>query len=140
VVVIATALAFVAWFAAFRHLRTGSVGLIGLLNPVTGLLLGTIVAAEPITAVQLGGVALVFAGILAGRAPKNVGGALRDTGAAGDQRLEHEFGLVDLEARPSVAVLEESDQFAVGTAHDTKAADVTQTRHGRPIGAASRSV
>ena len=39
---IATALAFAAWFAGLRHLEAGTVGLIGLLNPVTGVLLGTL--------------------------------------------------------------------------------------------------
>ena len=41
---VATALAFAAWFAGLRHLSAGTVGLIGLLNPVTGVLLGQPVA------------------------------------------------------------------------------------------------
>ena len=32
--------AFVAWFAGLKHLEAGTVGLIGLLNPVTGVLVG----------------------------------------------------------------------------------------------------
>ena len=35
VTLIATALAFVAWFTGLRHLPAGTVGLIGLLNPLT---------------------------------------------------------------------------------------------------------
>nr|WP_083976013.1 EamA family transporter [Herbidospora sakaeratensis] len=65
--VVATALAFTAWFAGLRRLPAGTVGLIGLLNPVTGVVVGTLVAAETLTPVQVGGLALTFAGILLGR-------------------------------------------------------------------------
>jgi probable blue pigment (indigoidine) exporter len=64
VTVIATAVAFAAWFAGLRHLDAGTVGLVGLLNPVTGVLLGTAVAAEALGVRQLFGLALVLAGIL----------------------------------------------------------------------------
>ncbi|MEV0732564.1 EamA family transporter [Polymorphospora sp. NPDC050346] len=67
VTVIATALAFVAWFAGLRHLSAAAVGLIGLLNPVTGVLLGTLLAAETLTARQAGGIALVLVGIVLGQ-------------------------------------------------------------------------
>jgi probable blue pigment (indigoidine) exporter len=66
VTVVATALAFAAWFAGLRHLNAGTVGLIGLLNPVTGVLLGTTVAAEALTAQQTAGLILVLIGILLG--------------------------------------------------------------------------
>lgn len=64
---IATALAFVAWFTGLRHLPAGTVGLIGLLNPVTGVLLGTAVAGETLTAQQVGGLVLVLTGVVLGR-------------------------------------------------------------------------
>lgn len=64
VTVIATALAFAAWFAGLRHLDAGTVGLVGLLNPVTGVLLGTVIAAEALSLQQVCGLALVLAGIL----------------------------------------------------------------------------
>ncbi|UQI49364.1 EamA family transporter [Streptomyces sp. HU2014] len=67
VTLVATALAFAAWFAGLRHLPAGTVGLIGLLNPVTGVLLGTVVAAEVLTFRQLCGLALVLAGVTLGR-------------------------------------------------------------------------
>jgi probable blue pigment (indigoidine) exporter len=67
VAVIATALAFVAWFTGLRHLDAGTVGLVGLLNPVTGVVLGTLVAAEALTVRQLCGMALVLIAILLGR-------------------------------------------------------------------------
>ncbi|GAB2934550.1 EamA family transporter [Streptomyces heilongjiangensis] len=64
---VATALAFLAWFAGLRHLSAGTVGLIGLLNPVTGVLLGTTLAAEALTGRQGLGMGLVLIGILLGR-------------------------------------------------------------------------
>ncbi len=60
---IATALGFVCWFTGFRHLRAGIVGVIGLLNPVTGVALGVAVGGEVLTGFQLLGVGLVVASI-----------------------------------------------------------------------------
>ncbi|MFF3438586.1 EamA family transporter [Streptosporangium sp. NPDC002721] len=67
VTVVATALAFAAWFSGLRRLPAATVGLVGLLNPVTGVLLGTTVAGEALTARQLCGLALVLFGILLGQ-------------------------------------------------------------------------
>ncbi|WP_433159320.1 EamA family transporter [Kribbella sp. CA-247076] len=64
---IATALAFTAWFTGLRHLPAATVGLIGLLNPVTGVLLGTTLSGELLTVPQLAGLALVLAGITLAR-------------------------------------------------------------------------
>lgn len=63
IAVVATALAFVCWFAGLRQLPAGTVGLIGLLNPVTGVLLGVLVGGETLTVPQLVGIALVLAAI-----------------------------------------------------------------------------
>lgn len=68
VTVIATAVAFVAWFGGLSHLPASTVGLVGLLNPVTGVLLGTLLAGELLTGRQALGIALVLGGILVGRA------------------------------------------------------------------------
>ncbi|MFF8694577.1 DMT family transporter [Streptomyces sp. NPDC015144] len=65
--VVATAIAFVAWFAGLRRLPAAAVGLVGLLNPVTGVLLGTAVASETLTPQQLCGLLLVLAGIVLGQ-------------------------------------------------------------------------
>ncbi|MEV0536985.1 EamA family transporter [Kitasatospora sp. NPDC050463] len=73
VTVVATALAFAAWFAGLRHLPAGTVGLIGLLNPLTGVLLGTAVAGEELGPLQAGGLLLVLAGVVLGR-PRGAGG------------------------------------------------------------------
>ncbi|MFD9871628.1 EamA family transporter [Streptomyces niveus] len=64
---VATALAFTAWFTGLRHLSAGTVGLIGLLNPVTGVLLGTLVAGDTLTGRQGAGLVLVFVGIVLGQ-------------------------------------------------------------------------
>ncbi|MEU2021311.1 EamA family transporter [Streptomyces sp. NPDC016469] len=81
VALIATALAFTAWFAGLRHLPAGTVGLLGLLNPVTGVLLGTVIASEALTVQQLGGLALVLAGVVLGRPTGGPGrGKRRDSG------------------------------------------------------------
>jgi probable blue pigment (indigoidine) exporter len=77
VTVVATALAFVAWFGGLRHLPAATVGLIGLLNPVTGVLLGTLLAGELLTWRQLLGMALVLGAILVGRATAPVWPASR---------------------------------------------------------------
>lgn len=79
VALVATALAFAAWFAGLRRLPAGTVGLIGLLNPVTGVLLGTVVAGEVLTGRQLCGLALVLGGVALGRPP----GQGRRAGRAG---------------------------------------------------------
>lgn len=75
VTIVATALAFVAWFTGLRHLPAGTVGLVGLLNPVTGVLLGALLASEPFGARQAVGTALVLAGVLLGqkRRPPRLG-------------------------------------------------------------------
>jgi probable blue pigment (indigoidine) exporter len=64
---VATALAFTAWFTGLRHLSAATVGLIGLLNPVTGVLLGVLVSGEVLTVRQVLGLALVLGGITLSR-------------------------------------------------------------------------
>jgi probable blue pigment (indigoidine) exporter len=62
---VATALAYVTWFSALKHLRGDTVGLIGLLNPVTGVLLGVLVAGDVLGLRQWAGLGLVLVGIAA---------------------------------------------------------------------------
>lgn len=64
---IATALAFATWFTALQHLPAGAVGLVGLLNPVAGVVLGVLIAQESFTAVQLIGMTTVLLGIVLGQ-------------------------------------------------------------------------
>jgi probable blue pigment (indigoidine) exporter len=70
VTVVATAVAFLAWFAGLRHLGPATVGLVGLLNPVTGVLLGALVAGETLTGRQLLGLAIVLVGIAVGQSAR----------------------------------------------------------------------
>jgi probable blue pigment (indigoidine) exporter len=72
VALVATAVAFVVWFAGLARLPAGTVGLVGLLNPVTGVLLGVLVAGERLVVGQFVGLALIAVGILLGR-PAAVG-------------------------------------------------------------------
>ncbi len=65
---VATALAYVAWFSGLRRLSPGAVGVIGLLNPVTGVVLGVAVMGETFGVPQGIGVALVLVGIVLGAA------------------------------------------------------------------------
>ncbi|UYQ78436.1 EamA family transporter [Glutamicibacter sp. JL.03c] len=73
---VATAAAFLAWFSGLRHLPSATVGLLGLLNPVTGVILGTLLAAETLGLQSLGGMAMVLSGVLLGllakRAPARI--------------------------------------------------------------------
>lgn len=64
---IATAVAYLAWFGALAHLPAGSVGLVGLLNPVTGVLLGLALGGETLGGWQWVGLALVLGGLLLGQ-------------------------------------------------------------------------
>jgi probable blue pigment (indigoidine) exporter len=70
VTIVATAIAFAAWFTGLRHLSAATVGLVGLLNPITGVLLGTVVAGEALTLQQLLGLGLVVLAIIAGSRSK----------------------------------------------------------------------
>lgn len=67
IAVVATALAFVCWFTGLRLLPAGTVGLIGLLNPVTGVLLGIAVGGESLGAGQLLGILAVLSAIAVAR-------------------------------------------------------------------------
>ncbi|MEU4769632.1 EamA family transporter [Actinosynnema sp. NPDC023794] len=81
--VVATAVAFVAWFTGLRHLDAGTVGLIGLLNPVTGVVLGLLPAAESLGGHQVLGLLLVLSGVLLGQRA----GAPQGSAAPGPSRV-----------------------------------------------------
>jgi probable blue pigment (indigoidine) exporter len=62
---VSTGLAYVVWFRGLRRLEAGAVAMIGLLNPVAGVVLGVLFAHESFGGVQLLGLALVLVGVLA---------------------------------------------------------------------------
>ncbi|MHA3701056.1 EamA family transporter [Jatrophihabitans sp. YIM 134969] len=64
VTVVATAVAFVCWFSGLSRSSAGSVGLIGLLNPVTGIALGVAFGGETLSGWQLLGAALVLLAVI----------------------------------------------------------------------------
>jgi probable blue pigment (indigoidine) exporter len=87
---VATAVAYVAWFAGLRRLSPGVVGVIGLLNPVTGVVLGVALAGEAFGMPQLTGVVLVLGGIVLGAAPprrraSRAGDSQRTVGTVGSR-------------------------------------------------------
>lgn len=65
--IVATGLAYVVWFHGLQRLEAGTVALIGLLNPVTGAVVGAVLADERFGPLQLVGMALVLTGVLAGQ-------------------------------------------------------------------------
>ena len=75
--VVATGLAFWAWFHGIRTLGV-SVSFLVLLSPVTAILLGVLLAGERLAAIQIVGIVVVFASVAAGqweataRAPANL--------------------------------------------------------------------
>nr|WP_274636608.1 EamA family transporter [Microbacterium bovistercoris] len=71
VILVATVLAYAAWFTGLRHLTGGAVGVIGLLNPVTGVVLGVVLAGERFGPAQAVGLVLVITGVMLGaRTPR----------------------------------------------------------------------
>jgi probable blue pigment (indigoidine) exporter len=82
VALIGTAVAYVAWFAGLRLLPAGTVGIVGLLNPVTGVVLGVAIAGEAFGVTQAIGVGLVLAGIGAGAVAPRRSAAVQRRSAA----------------------------------------------------------
>jgi probable blue pigment (indigoidine) exporter len=66
---IGTAVAYAAWFAGLQRLPAAAVGLVGLLNPVTGVVLGVVLAGEPFGPAQVFGLVLVLGGVVWGVLP-----------------------------------------------------------------------
>ena len=109
---VATALAYWAWFTGLSRLPAATVGIVGLMNPVTGVLVGTLVAGERLGWLQWLGVALVLGGIVIGQArarraelpldggADDVGGELGRLAADDPERrvlLEPRAGVLDVE-------------------------------------------
>ncbi len=72
---VATALAYVVWFTGLQRLPAAAIGAIGLLNPVSGVLLGVAFAGELFGPAQAIGMALVVAGVVIGTRSRRGRGA-----------------------------------------------------------------
>ncbi|GAA1950778.1 EamA family transporter [Nocardioides panacihumi] len=59
--------AYAAWFSALRRLPAAAVSLVGLLNPVTGTVVGVALAGEAFGSTRLIGMVLVLGGALLGQ-------------------------------------------------------------------------
>lgn len=62
-----TVVAYTVWFRGARRLPAAAVSLIGLLNPVAGILIGLAFAGEHLTPISGLGMALVLGGVLLGQ-------------------------------------------------------------------------
>jgi len=99
-----TVVAYIVWFQGLRRLPAAAVSLVGLLNPVTGTVIGIGLAGETLTPMRAAGIGLVLAGVLFGQPA--VIDLLRRTGrrSAGEpaqvpagalERLPHEAAVLD---------------------------------------------
>lgn len=75
---VGTALAYTCWFYGLTRMPAGAVSLVGLLNPVTGTVLGVVVAGELFGPAQAVGVALVLGGVLVGQQRRRPTAAVPD--------------------------------------------------------------
>ncbi|MFG3253357.1 EamA family transporter [Streptomyces sp. NPDC048172] len=64
---IGTALAYALWFRGIERLPASSLSFLGLTNPITATLAGLIFLGQTLTPWQLGGLALVVAGVVLGQ-------------------------------------------------------------------------
>ena len=72
IVFFASILAYICWFTGVTNLPASTVSIIGLLNPLTGLILGVALAGEILTPLQVLGALAILGGIYTGvRAPRS---------------------------------------------------------------------
>jgi len=81
-----TLVASVVWFRGLRQLPAGAVSLVGLLNPVSGTIIGVVLAGETFGGSQALGLLMVLAGIVAGQ-PAVIDRLRRRRSADGDADL-----------------------------------------------------
>lgn len=79
---VATALAYVTWFTAIRRIGPATVGLVGLLNPVTGVLLGVVGASEVLAGRQIAGLVLTLGAVVLGLARNRPDGSRGSRGGS----------------------------------------------------------
>jgi len=88
---IGTALAYVAWMSGLKRMPAGAVALIGLINPVTGTLIGVALAHESFGLSQAVGMMLVLVGVLGGQPAARDWLATRRQNAAGAEPADREL-------------------------------------------------
>lgn len=84
---VGTVLAYAVWFRGLRELPAAAVSLVGLLNPVAGMLIGVTLAGEAFGGTQAAGLVLVLVGVLAGQ-PAVVAAVTHRQNRAGAARTE----------------------------------------------------
>ena len=62
----ASIVAYICWFTGVAKLPASTVSIIGLLNPLTGLTFGVILAGEVLTPLQILGCLAILSGIYTG--------------------------------------------------------------------------
>ncbi|GAA3657928.1 hypothetical protein GCM10022202_18000 [Microbacterium marinilacus] len=155
---VATGLAYVCWFGGIARLRAGLVGTIGLLNPLTGTLLGATLGGETLAAPQWCWIGLVLLGILVAQR-RSGGGAMQppsddaEDAGEGDGEPDHRERRerrAERQSRPhrrrrgrqeepracdERALLLDQEQIA---AEPTEECERDQHRHGSPEGCVRR--
>jgi probable blue pigment (indigoidine) exporter len=79
---VGAALTYLVWFRGLSRLEPAIVSPLGFLSPVTAVALGLLLAGETLTALQLAGIAVIFASILAGQRAQTRGTAVPSAMAA----------------------------------------------------------
>ncbi len=144
---IGTALAFVAWFTGLKRLNAGTVGLIGLLNPVTGVLLGLALAGEVFSVQQVLGIAITLTGILLGQRANAVRQGYTSTGrplaresrAASATRSAATAASVGQGTGAEPDAASSSSQLSSGRFVASREARAARTSPMRPVSTSSRN-
>ncbi len=106
-IVVATAIAYVAWFTGLRRLSGAAVGVIGLLNPVTGVLLGVLLGGEVFGVAQALGLALVIGGVVLGVRVRTSGEIVATESAGNHESVQGSAGRPQMPAISSTVGCEQ---------------------------------
>jgi probable blue pigment (indigoidine) exporter len=81
IAIVGGALAYFCWFAGLAKLPVAAVGVIALLNPITGVIVGVLVAGEQLSVIQGIGIAVVLFAVVLGQLPGRTPASSRRTRA-----------------------------------------------------------
>lgn len=62
--IVGTGIAYALWFRGIGKLKASTVAFLGLLSPISAMLLDFLILKKSLTTLQIGGAALVFGSIL----------------------------------------------------------------------------